>query len=166
MNRVVLGAVVLVGVGLAGIVTPLAFPPDDVYKHDTSKAFGEPDNRTMVQNMLDSENATVIAYPDVSDRGQQIYRDALATGPAENYRTDRPAPDWSYDDTWYVIIERPNGTDLPPADEATGDFRYDMMGVGTGSPPYTSIPWVVRLVATAIGVVCLTAGGYLFFERR
>lgn len=159
-------AAVLFGVGVLGIVAPVAFPPGDVYKHDTTISWANPDNQTGVQQSLQDEDIGVFSYRNLSDRGQQIYRDSLTTDPGGNYWTKRPAPDWSYDNSSMIIIERQEDSDLPPVDEHDSDLQYDLMSVWQGSHPIVSVSWALRFLALAVGVVCLTAGGYIFFERR
>jgi hypothetical protein len=166
MNRTAVVATVLLGVGVFGIVAPLAFPPGDVYKHDTTISWANPDNQTAIQQSIQDEDIEVFSYSNLSDRGQQIYLDALETEPGANYWTKRPAPDWSYDDSRMIIIQRPSDADLPPVDENDETLRYDLMTVWQGSHPIVSVSWALRVVALAVGVVSLTAAGYVVFERR
>ena len=160
-------AVSLVLLGIVSIGVPVAFPPEDVYMHDTYTRLNDPQNVSEnIQNGNLSSPAEIeyqlVSYQNLSDQGKTIYRDSLrAEG---DYWVTEGAEDWTYGK--WIVLKRPTDSTLPPADEANGSAQFDLMSTWRDSPPYTSVPWLSRLGLLAFGVITLTIGGYLLIERR
>lgn len=170
MKRIVFVALALVLVGIVSIGVPVAFPPEDVYMHDTSLRFNDPQNasETIQKGNLSSLSSPaeieyqLVSYQNLSDRGKTIYRDSLRA--EDNYWVTEGAEDWTYGN--WIVLKRPTDSTLPPADEENGSAQFDVMSTWQDSPPYTSVPWLSRLGLLAFGVITLTVGGYLLIERR
>lgn len=117
---------VLVACGIALVVAPALFPIQPVLSHDTRR--GTIDNRTE----LERQGFEIIAYENLSERGQELYVRTLTNGGEYRVPRGEGAPDFTYHtpgdpDTAEshrerrtrrgVVIERPAEADLPPADE-------------------------------------------------
>lgn len=175
----------LVVLGIVLFAVPALFPVQSVLVHNTSPGtFGGPDQ-------LEEEGIEIIAYENMSDRGQELYRDTLEAGGEYRVQSGDGAPEFSYPTAGertdarrerpdrrpgVVAIERPEDGDLPRADEpidrgpADGEGaeqrrqqaqRYDLMQTGTEPPPLGSTPQLLRLVAALLAVVSVGLGGYL-----
>lgn len=118
---------VLLGVGIVALVVPALIPVQPLLYHDTEP--GAPVNRTQ----LEAEGVTVIPYENLSERGKELYEQALRTRGAYGVPRGEGAPDFDYPEGRDpadqdsdrpgrprfegVAIERPNDTTLPEADE-------------------------------------------------
>jgi hypothetical protein len=172
------GAGLLV-VGVLLLVVPALVPVEPVLVHDTDpESFESPAE-------LEQRGIEVLAYENLSERGQDIYRSALRTDGIHRVSPGEGAPAFSYptrenpaDDqravSGLVAIERPADVALPPADEPRGPVRgeagerdgqraqqYELMETRKGPPPVGSLPQLLRLLAGALGVVSAGVGGYL-----
>jgi len=123
-------AVVLLAVGVAGLLLPALFPAQQVLYHEVD------DGTTANGSELEAQGYTVVAYENLSDRGQDIYVEALRS-PERRYTVPagEGAPEFPYtgaNDSGPVenaeeyqqrriqssiVIERPEDADLPPAAE-------------------------------------------------
>jgi len=123
-------ATLLLVVGVAALLVPALFPVQQVLYHDTgagTMATGEE---------LRAEGYTVIAYENLSDRGQEIYVASLESPDgAYTVPAGQGAPEFPYDGAdefgsvtgstdfeerqrlTSVVIERPDDADLPPPNE-------------------------------------------------
>lgn len=121
-------ATVLVAVGVALLVAPAAAPLDPVLVHETRDSTFE--NETT----LEAQGYTIVAYENLSERGQEHYRRTLENDGRYTVPRDRGATDFAYptanelgdtqgyrerDRLTTVVIERPPDADLPPPDERT-----------------------------------------------
>jgi len=178
-NRVGAG---LLALGVLLLVVPVFVPVDSALIHDTDLgSFESPEQ-------LEQRGIEVIAYENLSERGQETYRNALATDGAYRVSSGQGAPEFSYptraevaatdDDeravSGLVAIERPENNNLLPADEPRGRVRgeegertdqqaqrYELMETRTGPPPIDSLSQLLRLLAGVLGVVSVGLGGYL-----
>lgn len=173
-RRRAVGAGLLV-LGVLSLVAPVFLPVGSELVHDTGPFTDE--NRAG----LEERGVTVVAYESMSERGQELYREALLTDGRYSVPTGEGIPRLSYPDgdSRLVAVERPaDDEDLPPSDElgsvpTEGDLpeeererrqtvqRYDLMELSTGTPPLDSLSQLLRLVAGLVAVVSLGAGGYL-----
>jgi hypothetical protein len=127
MNRRNTVATALVVVAAVLFTVPAVFPVQAMLVHDTgSYVSGSPDE-------LRQEGHEIIAYENLSTRGQELYRKALANDGEYRVPLGEGAPEFSYlnqterrqayendnrSAVRAVVIERPeDGGDLPPADE-------------------------------------------------
>jgi hypothetical protein len=115
---------VVLGVGL--LVAPALAPVQQYRIHETTPE--TPADRAT----LEERGVEVIAYENLSDRGQELYRETLRNGGRYAVPVGQGAPDFGYgtDDPadgepesvrrrpGVVAIERPPDADLPPADES------------------------------------------------
>ena len=121
---------VLLAVGVVALLLPALFPVQQVLYHGTQAG-------TMADGSeLRAEGYTVIEYENLSERGQEIYVAALQSPDgAYTVPVGQGAPEFPYDGAddrddvsgraefekrqrlTSVVIERPDGADLPPADE-------------------------------------------------
>lgn len=179
----------LVVVGVCLFVLPAIFPVQSVLVHDTGP-------RTSANaTELEESGVTVIAYENLSERGQELYRESLdARG---EYYVDEgegasafpyPSPEelrGQQETSRFlmlgtVAIDRAGHDDLPPADEyrVGGDAernnsvdeeditnRYDLMETRKGQPQLGEPAQLGRLAAVLLAVVCLGVGGYLLSSR-
>ncbi|WP_262176049.1 hypothetical protein [Haloarcula laminariae] len=131
-------AMVLLVVGVAALLVPALFPVQQVLYHDTGD--GTMENRSQ----LEAEGYTVIAYENLSERGQEIYVSSLRS-PNHEYTVPvgEGAPEFPYDEAnnvgevttseeyeerqrrTSVVIERPDNADLPPPDEPVDRIRVE-----------------------------------------
>lgn len=125
---------VLVVAGVAALLVPALFPVQQVLYHETR--VGETGN----ESQLEQQGYTVVAYENLSARGQELYVEALRVeGPhtvpvgegaaAFPYRTQaslRDIEDYERRRTLTsIVIERPPDADLPPADEPVEMVEYE-----------------------------------------
>jgi hypothetical protein len=177
-NRIGAGLLVL---GVLLLVVPVLVPVEPALIHDTDPgSFESPEQ-------LEQRGIEVIAYENLSERGQEIYRNALATSGVHRVSPGQGAPEFSYPTrgqlasgderavSGLVAIERPEDSTLPPADEPRGRIRgeegqqsderaqqYELMETREGPPPLGSLSQLLRLLAGVLGVVSVGVGGYLF----
>ncbi|WP_436907353.1 hypothetical protein [Halosimplex marinum] len=131
MNRRNTIGTALVVLAAVLFTVPAVFPVQAMLLHDTgSYATGPPEE-------LRQEGHEIIAYGNLSERGQELYRKALENDGEYRVPVGEGAPEFSYlnqterrqayendnaSAVQPVVIERPEeGGDLPPADEP--DFR-------------------------------------------
>jgi len=165
----------LLVLGVLSLVVPALVPVGSEHIHDTRPATDES------RAELEDRGVPVLAYDDLSDRGQEVYREALLTGGAYSVPTGQgiQALDYRDTDSRFVAIKRPaDAEDLPPADELRvgpvdedlpederqrrqNAQRYDLMEVNTGPPSLDSAPQLLRLVVGLLAVLLLGVGGYL-----
>jgi hypothetical protein len=126
MNRRNTLGTALVVLAVVLFVVPAVFPVQPVLIHDTDRSTRDSPSE------LREQGVPVVAYENLSERGQEAYVAALER---EDYRVgqDAGAPDFRYptsaerreafeadnmSGTGMVVIERPeDDSDLPPADE-------------------------------------------------
>lgn len=117
---------VLVVLGIVLLVGPALFPVQPVLYHDTSdRAIG---NATE----LEAAGITIVAYENLSERGQQLYVASLRADGEYSVPVGAGAPEFAYptpaelgavedyrqrQSMTRIAIERPPDADLPPADE-------------------------------------------------
>lgn len=116
----------LVVAGIALLIVPALFPLQPMLYHDTSQ--GTLDDRTE----LEEQGYEVIAYENLSERGQALYVRTLKEGGRYGVSLEEGATDFAYptpgelgDVENYrdrnalesIVIERPPEADLPAADE-------------------------------------------------
>lgn len=118
---------VLVAVGVLLVVWPALFPVQPVLYHDTGP-------RTMANGTdMERQGYTVVAYEDLSERGQQLYVATLENGGTYTVPVGEGASEYAYPTVdelgevedfrerramQRVVVERPPDADLPPADES------------------------------------------------
>lgn len=118
----------LVVVGVALVLAPALVPIPTVLVHDTTDtAYGGADE-------LRERGYTVVAYENLSERGQELYVRTLDGGGRYTVPQGSGAPEFDYAasrgdssarlGTGGIAIERPPDADLPPADEGRGDLQY------------------------------------------
>jgi hypothetical protein len=181
-RRTTLGAgLILVGLILCGLA--LAFPVDPVRVHDTRGA------TNMNVSVAEEYDYRVVAYENLSERGQELYVKTLENGGVYRVPVGQGAEDFAYPDPAVIrstnrsldyrglLIERPaNDGHLPPADEhpsmaedapanESTVTRYESMSTRTTDPPLGSGAHVPRLLALALGIGSLTAGAYLLVSK-
>ncbi|WP_246986782.1 hypothetical protein [Halorientalis marina] len=117
----------LVAVGVVLLVVPALAPVQQYRVHDTRGG------TTADRAELEESGIEVVAYENLSDRGQELYRETLENGGRYTVPIGQGAPDFDYgaedrDDgrgptgpsvrrSGTIAIERPPDADLPPADE-------------------------------------------------
>lgn len=125
----------LVVVGIVLLVGPAIAPVQQYRIHDTR------DGTIADRAELEREGYRVVAYENLSDRGQELYRKTLENGGRYTVPMDQGASDFEYeasrddsrsdvrgrgDRPGVIVIERPPDADLPEADEpvrAAEDLR-------------------------------------------
>lgn len=125
---------VLVVVGVLAVLLPAAFPVGDVLYHETR--IGETGN----ESQLERQGYTVVAYENLSERGQELYVTALESSEPYTVAAGQGAAEFPYrmeaslrDVEDYerrrvltsIVIERPPDADLPPADEPVEMVEYE-----------------------------------------
>ncbi|MFC6734000.1 hypothetical protein [Haladaptatus sp. DYSN1] len=128
MSRHATFANLLVVLSLALLITPAFVPVEPVKYHNTHPGNGG--NATA----LEREGYQIIAYENLSDRGQELYVKTLENGGRYTVPASEGAPDFPYatgeelseasdhqerNSLSYIVIERPANSTLPPADEPT-----------------------------------------------
>ncbi|PSP51057.1 hypothetical protein BRC74_07620 [Halobacteriales archaeon QH_7_68_42] len=134
MNRRNTLGTALVVLAVVLFVGPAVFPVQPVLTHDTDRTTRDSPSE------LREQGIPVVAYENLSERGQEVYVAALE---GEDYRVgqDAGAPDFRYptsaerreafeadnvSGTGMVVIERPeDDSDLPPADERFSGAREE-----------------------------------------
>jgi hypothetical protein len=125
----------LVAVGIVLLVGPALFPVQQYRIHDTGHG-------TIADRAeLEREGYRIVAYENLSDRGQELYRRTLENGGQYRVPIGQGAPDFEYeassedrrsgvrgpgDRPGMIVVERPPNADLPEADEpvrAAEDLR-------------------------------------------
>lgn len=126
MTRYVTLPAVLVVFGIALLLLPALFPVQPVLYHETSPG-------TMANgSVLEEQGHTIVAYQDLSPRGQEHYLRALRNDGRSFVPQGEGASEFSYltegelgetDDyrermaLQTIVVERPPNTSLPPPDE-------------------------------------------------
>ncbi|WP_136717416.1 hypothetical protein [Halorientalis salina] len=118
---------VLVALGIVMLVVPALVPVQPILFHETRA--GTTANGTQ----LEANGVDVIAYENLSERGQELYVAALRNGGSYTVPKGSGASDFEYASAadeaedaraqrlaGTVAIERPPDADLPPADEPVG----------------------------------------------
>lgn len=133
MTRYVTLSNVILLIGIALLIAPILFPVQPVLYHDTSP--GTMANETV----LEDDGYAIIAYENLSERGQEHYVKALRNDGEHIVPQDNGAQEFSYatvaelgnvENRWErmtlesVIIERPPNASLPPADEPVEDAEH------------------------------------------
>ena len=134
MNRRNTLGTALVVLAVVLFVVPAVFPVQPVLSHDTDRSTRDSPSE------LREQGVPVVAYENLSERGQEAYAAALER---EDYRVGRDAgaPDFRYPTSaerreafeadnmsaaGMVVIERPeDDSDLPPADERFSGAREE-----------------------------------------
>lgn len=178
----------LIVLAIALFVVPALFPIQPVLMHDTQP--GTFDS----QDQLEAEGIEIVNYENLSERGQEVYVQALEEGGQYSVPQGDGASDFEYLDDGersqlrqenpdrrpgLIAIERPNDTDLPPAnepfspEEVRGELeegdrerqqqaqRYDLMEVSVEQPPLNAPSQLLRLAAILLALISLGIGGYL-----
>lgn len=124
----------LLVVGVAALLLPAMFPVQQVLYHETRAG------TTANGSQLEAQGYTVIAYENLSERGQEIYVAALRTGGEYTVPIGDGAAEFPYQrpDNYSeirdyqrqraltsVVIERPADADLPPPDEPVDVVEYE-----------------------------------------
>jgi hypothetical protein len=178
--------VALVLVGLVSFGLALAFPVEPVRVHDTSGSMYA--NESTAEEM----GYPVVAYENLSDRGQKLYVQTLENGGTYRVPAGQGAPDFAYPtdsevrhagarvgsdrtSNVEVLIERPaEDGHLPPSDELTRpgpdmnestQLRYDLLTARTRKPQVGSGAHAPRLLGLVLGIAASTAGGYLLASK-
>lgn len=112
--------------GVALLVAPVLFPIQPMLYHDTHQGTVGNESR------IEEEGYEIVAYENLSERGQQLYVRTLRAGGEYRVPVDEGAPDFAYpspgelaDIRDYrerrtlqgIVVERPPNADLPPPDE-------------------------------------------------
>ena len=128
-----IGTVLLVA-GVAALLVPALFPVQQVLYHESRAG-------TMAnESQLERQGYTVIAYENLSERGQEIYVAAIETPGEYTVPVGQGAPEFPYQRPanvseiedyqrqralTSVVIERPDDADLPPPDEPVEVVEYE-----------------------------------------
>ncbi|WP_436923555.1 hypothetical protein [Halosimplex amylolyticum] len=165
----------LVALGVVLLAAAAVVPVGDVRWHDTSVE--QPDFVEGNETGLRNEGYRVVAYENLSERAQDLYVATLENDGAYRVPADDGADDFDYPTRvevieranvsepaarypMHVVVERPNGSDLPAADEDLPDATYDAMLTKTAGPPLTSTARAPQLALVLAGVACIGVGGY------
>lgn len=160
-RRALAALLVVLSLPLFGV--PALVPVEDVRHHQSSPYLGE-------SATLGADAAvTVVAYENLSDRGQSLYRATLENGGSHWVHKGEGAEGFGYpgagdDAVPTVVVDRAGATDLPPADERHFQ-RYDLVSTYTERPPLLSGEYTLHLVALVLGFGSLLSGLYLFVEE-
>ncbi|ELZ00851.1 hypothetical protein [Natrialba asiatica] len=105
---------------------PALFPVQAVLTHDTR------DSTSDGQEQLEEQGTKIVEYDNLSEKGQELYVQALENGGEYRVSTEQGAPEFDYmtsvelaqrqdenpeHQPGFIAIERPDDADLPPADE-------------------------------------------------
>lgn len=116
----------LVVAGIALLVAPVLFPIQPVLYHDTRR--GTTDDRAE----LETRGYEIVAYENLSERGQELYLLTLRNGGEYQAPLGTGAPEFAYptrgeladvedyrerETRRSIVVERPPDADLPPPDE-------------------------------------------------
>ncbi|MBV0923430.1 hypothetical protein KTS45_04385 [Halomicroarcula limicola] len=133
-RRDTLGNALLV-LGVVALIGPALFPVQPVLYHDTGD--GSPAN----ESQLREQGYRIVAYENLSERGQRLYVETLRAGGEYTVPVGEGAPEFSYPDSerlgemedyderrrlTTVVIERPPEAGLPPADEPLRAAEYSL----------------------------------------
>lgn len=133
MNRRETLGVALVGLGVVLLIAPSLAPVQPVLFHDTNEGV------TGNASELEEQGLTVVAYENLSDRGQELYVETLRNGGRLTVPMDAGAAEFPYPTQQElsnvsdyrersamstIVIERPDDADLPPADERLHAAEY------------------------------------------
>ncbi|MFB1066801.1 hypothetical protein [Natrinema sp. H-ect4] len=124
-NRNKLGTAFVV-LAIVLFTVPALFPVQAMLTHDTT------DSTFDGQDQLEAQGVEIINYDNLSERGQELYVQALENGGEYRVSTEQGAPEFDYMTSGeraqlqrenpehrpgVVAIERPDDATLPPADE-------------------------------------------------
>lgn len=128
-----LGTALLV-VGVAVLLLPALFPVQQVLYHETRAG-------TMAnESELEQQGYTVVAYENLSARGQELYVAALESPEPYTVPAGQGAAEFPYETPsgfeeiedyerrralTSIVIERPDESDLPPPDEPIEMVEYE-----------------------------------------
>ncbi len=186
MNRRNQFGTALIVLAVVLFTLPALFPIQAVLTHDTNPG------TFSSKEQLQEEGIEIVAYENLTERGQELYAQTLEAGGEYRIPVEEGATDFEYltgkermqayenspNRPGSIVIERPENSDLPEADEPfnqeprnTGRAedeqrrqqvqRYDMMETATGPPPLGAISQLLRLAAALLAVLALGVGGYL-----
>lgn len=117
---------VLLVVGVVLLIAPALLPIQPVLVHDTGK--GSVENASVISE----RGYTIVAYENLSERGQQLYVQTLRNGGEYSVPVGDGAPEFTYptpgelgeirdyrerETLETIVIERPMNGELPPPDE-------------------------------------------------
>ncbi|WP_323674424.1 hypothetical protein [Halorubellus sp. PRR65] len=173
-------AVVLVLVSLPLFAFAVTYQPADERVHRTSVRQGQPgvDAPTpYFEDVADAraQNFTVRYYENLTERGQELYVNALENAGTYAVPVGEGASDYAYPSdaelpesdaaalrASTVVVVRPENASLPSADEGSPDVRLDMMQTQTASPPLSSSAYLPNYLAALAGVVALAVAGHRY----
>lgn len=168
----------LVGIGVVLLLSSAVIPVAPVRWHDTSPEvpqFAEGNATALTQ-----EGYEIVAYENLSQRGKHLYVKTLTGGGEYRVAVGDGAEEFEYAtreatieraasspgpiriETALIVVERPNGSDLPAADERSPDARFDVMRTKTAAPPLVTPARAPQLTLVLAGVACLGVGGTRF----
>ncbi|AZH26071.1 hypothetical protein [Haloplanus aerogenes] len=146
----------LIGVGLALLLVstaPSTGTTDTDYAHHV-----EPAENGALAYGLEYDESDVLAYENLSVRGQQVFDRARADSPYVVENESATAPDFSYTSDNVAV-----GEGLYPV-------RYEgevySLRTERESGGFNAAAWLVGLVTRGLGVVCVVAGLVLAGWRR
>lgn len=190
MNRRNKLGTALVVLAVILFTVPAFFPVQAILTHDTGPVTFDS------REQIEEAGTEIVAYENMSERGQELYVETLEAGGKYSVSPGQGASDFEYPTSGeraqameenpdqrpgVIVIERPDDTDLPPADEpfdrsrgggGEGEEqhrqqvqRYDMMETSTGPPSLGSVSQLLRLAAALLAVISLGVGGYLLSSK-
>ena len=168
-------ALALLAIPLLGM--PAILPVDPVLVHntgDTTKA-----NNT---SALQQYHYGVYDASNLSERGREIYRNALQTEDAYRVPVGQGAPEFQYPTREAVsnlsqtnitaalrmssvALVRSPDDGLPPADEAEGAREFETLSTYTAEPEMGSGAYVHHILGLALGMVALVSAAYLVVAK-
>lgn len=116
----------LVAIAVVSLVAPALFPVQAVLTHDTGPVTFDS------REQIEAEGIEIVAYGEMSERGRELYVQALENDGEYRVPPGQGASEFDYLTSearaqareenpdgrpGYVVIERPTDADLPPADE-------------------------------------------------
>ena len=126
---------VLLVVGVLALLVPALVPVQQVLYHEVGAG------TTANGSQLEAQGYTVVAYENLSERGQEIYVAALESAEYEyTVPAGEGAPEFPYDgasepgdaETYRdyqrltgIVVERPDDADLPPPAEPVGRLDHE-----------------------------------------
>lgn len=181
MERRTLLGILLIVVALPLLAMPATMSVEPYQYHETTPtldAFNE--SGSVNESRLESNVATVVAYQNLSERGQELYTKSLENDGRITFPVGEGAPDFEYLSeadvselppseaykAGTVIVKRPIDTDLPAPDENSNDTRYDFMAYGQEKPDFPSEEHVPQVVLPILGFCALAGGAYLISNAR
>ncbi|WP_459194773.1 hypothetical protein [Halosimplex sp. J119] len=164
----------LVALGVVLLAGSAVVPVGTVLWHDASAE--QPDFAEGNETALRGEGYDVVAYENLSERGQELYVTTLENGGEYRVPAGEGTDDFEYlsrtdvvetanrsgfdfRSAMQVAIERPNGSDLPDADEDLPDARYDVMLTKTAPPPLFTVARLPQLLLALAGLATLGYSG-------